>query len=143
MKIALFILSTLFVSFAQANVSLHIEHPRNPSAAKDLYKVECKSRCNLEIKSHTSGKGSSTSKIYREKIKEIIELKSKGGLPESQENARLVMYKIKAVAGNKKINLVLGYPLSYTGEEFTKYSNIISLIDEIKRYMKVELMESK
>lgn len=137
------ILSALFVSFAHANVSLHIEHPRNPSDAKDIYKVDCKSKCDIEVKSHLEGKVSSSSALYRSKIKEILTMNAQGGLPQSQVKSRLVMYRIEAVDGKNKVQLVLGYPLSYEGEEFTRYSKVIGLIEEVKRNMKVELMEKK
>lgn len=137
------LLSTIFVSFAQAGVSLHIEHPRNPSQAKDLYKVKCNGKCVLEMKTPSVAKGSTSSKVFREKINHLFEMKNKGDLPKSHVNERLVMYKIEATDGKKSLDLVLGYPLSYIGDEYTKYANVISIIEEIKRNMKLELTEKK
>lgn len=70
-------------------------------------------------------------------------MKAKGSLPVSKENARLVMYRIEARDGKNKLELVLGYPLSYQGEEYTKYANVISIIEDLKLKMKVELTEKK
>ena len=141
-KRTLFI-STILVSFAHAGVSLNIEHPRNPSTAKDLYKINCNGKCQLEIKSGTPAAGVTTSKLFRTKIKKILEMKIKGDLPKSKEGARLVMYRIKAAYGNEKLDLVLGYPLSYQGDEYNKYANVISIIEDLKLKMKVELTEKK
>lgn len=143
MKKRIVLLSTIFVSFAQAGVSLQIEHPRNPSKVKDLYHVKCNGKCVLEMKTPSIVKGSTFSKIYREKINSLFEMKVKGDLPRSHENDRLVMYKIEVKDGKRSIDLVLGYPLSYMGEEYTKYANVISIIEDIKRNMKLELTEKK
>ncbi|MFP5386165.1 MAG: hypothetical protein ACLGHN_08810 [Bacteriovoracia bacterium] len=133
----------LFVSTAHAGVSLHVEHPRNPSHAIDHYKIKCDAKCALEIQSPSPGKGSSSSELYQAKIKELLSMKSAGTLPETKVNARPVLYKIEASDGKNSINLVLAYPLSYEGEEYIKYVNVISVIEEVKRSMVLELMESK
>ena len=137
------ILMLSFVSFAHAGVSLHIEHPRNPSHVKDHYQIKCEGKCALEIESPSPGKGSSSSDLYKTKIKELLSMKSAGALPETKVNARPVLYKIEASDGKNNLNIVLAYPLSYEGDEYKKYVNVISVIEEVKRSMILELMESK
>lgn len=134
----------LFISAAEAGVSLTIEHPRYPSHQEDIYKIKCNGKCELEILKRKPSKGAAkVTSVYSSKISELIKLKDKGGLPQSKTNAKPVLYKIEAQEGKKSVNLVLGYPLSYEGEEYKRYVAVVSIIEELKREMSLELTEKK
>lgn len=142
MKAKYFVLSLLCVSFAHAGVSLKIEHQRNPSLVKDIYKIDCDKKCELEAKTTNPEKTTSESKVYQEKIQELFSMQKAGSLPKSNTKGR-PLFKIEAHDGEKSINLVLAYPLSYKGKEYEKYMKTVSVIEELKRSMTIELMEKK
>ncbi|MFP5387577.1 MAG: hypothetical protein ACLGHN_15990 [Bacteriovoracia bacterium] len=135
-------LLSLSLSFAHAGVSLQIEQQRSPSLAKDIYKIECDEKCALEMKATVTEKGTSESKVYEEKIKELMSMKKSGALPKSNTKGRQ-LYKIEANDGKNSINLVLAYPLSYKGKEYQKYLKTVSVIEDLKRSMTLDLTESK
>ena len=128
------------MSFAHAGSSIHIEHPRKPSHQKDIYSVICKKECVLEIKSNEPGKGLSKTDMFESKIRELVNLEDASMLPKSEKHlSRLILYNIEAIDGERKLNLVLGYPKSYKGEEYKKYVSIISRIEELKRTMSLAM----
>jgi hypothetical protein len=129
-------------SLAHAGASFHLEHPRSPSQRKDHYKISCEKECALEIQSMSSSQANSKSEIYQEKINELLSMKTSGELPESKSKER-VLYKVKASDGKSKLDLILGFPLSYQGKEYQKYVKTIEVIEEIRRSMTLELSGSK
>lgn len=128
---------------AHAGLELKLEHPRYPSKVEDKYLITCKTECDLEILSNESLKGTSTSPQFETKIKELMNLHIQGFLPKEPEDDSRILYKIAARDGSKKFDLVVGYPMSYEGREYTKFTQLISVIEEIKRSMKSELREKK
>lgn len=138
------ILNTTLLSFAHAGVSLQFEHPRYPSHETDHYSIKCESSCEIEVKSKQPLEGRSHSMHFQTKIKELLNLHAQGFLPNELPGIpQKVLYKIEAQDGDKKFNLLLGYPKSYTGEQFTKYTQIISIIEDVKRSIISELQEKK
>ena len=142
MKAKYLALCLLCASFAHAGVSLKIEHQRNPSLVKDIYKIDCDKKCELESNTARPKKKTTESKVYQEKIQELFSMQKAGSLPKSNSQGR-PLFKIEAKDGNKTIDLVLAYPLSYKGKEYHKYMKTVSLIEELKRSMTIELMETK
>jgi hypothetical protein len=131
-------IAVLFSSFAHAGVSLELEHPRFPSRQKDRYKIDCTTTCALEIISLSPQIGSSVSPIFETKIKELLSLKKQGFLP-AEKSLDKILYKIIVTDGDEKLSTFIGYPRSYEGTEFSKYSQLISVLEEIRLNMKLEL----
>ena len=141
----IYVAIVLLVSFsAFAGVGFQLEHPRHPSGQKDHYIIKCEKLCSLEIQTPESIKGEAAAGILEEKVRELMKLHKNGlfpkDLPSSQNK---VLYKIKLDDGVTQFESTLGYPESYQAQEFTKFSKIISLVEEIKRLMKLELLRKK
>lgn len=140
--ITFFVLSLMFASFAHAGPSIKIEHQRNPSLVKDIYQIDCDKKCELEAKSINPKKKTSESKLYQEKIEQLFSMQEADSLPKSITKGK-PLFKIEAKDGKKSLNLVLAYPLSYKDKEYEKYVKTVSIVEELKRSMTVELMEIK
>lgn len=139
MKRTLIVLIALVSSFAQANVDLLIEHPRNPSKIKDRYTVSCDKKCALEIQALNPLKGNGDHKVET-KVKELWSLV----LPKDANiHKSRILYAITAVDGDKKISLKIGYPDSYDGDELSKYLGLISYIEDVKKIMRSQLEAGK
>lgn len=136
-------LCAVYVPFAHAGVSLKLEHPRYPSQVQDEYKVNCEKDCAVEILSDDSGKVTAAQEPLSKKIKELMNLHVQGFLPKEPANKKRILYKLKATDGEKTFDLIIGYPMSYEGSEYSKFTQLISVIEEIKRIMRTEIREKK
>lgn len=135
MKRTLISLLILLSTGAQAGVNIVIEHPRNPSQKKDLYKVECDKKCAVEIVAREPVKGDVDEK-FQAKVKELFSLP----LPENSNKTRgRLVYTVTAVDGDKKIDLRLGHVEDYEGPQLVKYLDVISFIETLKKSMRTEL----
>lgn len=123
---------------------MNLVHPRYPSKQKDLYQIQCDEKCTIDIRALGGKSGVVVSRELPAKIKELLNMQLTGGLPKQldTENER-VLYNLQAGEGTLKVDLMVGYPKSYEGEEFTKYSNLIVLIEDIKMLMHQELRGHK
>lgn len=143
MKKLIMTLCAVYASATHAGVTLKLEHPRYPSQVKDEYSVSCEKECAIEIVSEESGKTKVSQEVLQGKIKELMNLHVQGFLPKEPAKLRKVLYKIKATDGDKKFDLLVGYPMSYEGTEYTKFSQLISVLEDIKRTMRTEIQEKK
>jgi hypothetical protein len=129
---------------AFAGTGLIINHPRNPSHQIDRYSIKCDKQCSLEILESKSLKGSSKLVAFEPQISEIFDLVSNGQFPMSNKTPlHKVLYKIEANHKGKEVEVILGYPKSYQGTEFQKYSALVSRIEEIKKTMREEIKENE
>lgn len=128
----------LFVSFTHAGVSIQIDHPRYPSLETDNYTVKCAKNCAVEVRSRNPREGSVIAKKIQPIIKELMGLE----LPKKTSSQK-VLYKVEAEDGKKKLQFELGYPKSYEGEEYKKYSRVVGLIEDLKRAIVSEIPETK
>lgn len=127
-----------------AGVSINIVHPRRPSLQKDVYKAECGEKCEVEIFALEVKRGVAKADQLQTKIKELITLHGQGFLPKTGPlQKHQILYMIEVSEGEKKVDITLGYPKSYAGAEFRKYSTLITLVEEIKRMMNLETGSEK
>lgn len=119
-------------SFALGDTSLTIVHPRNPSHQNDSYIVSCKKNCDLKVTTASKRQGTSPLVTFETKINELIAIAAADFPKDKKIKAHQVMYFIKANDGTKNVELTLGYPKSYLGEDFKKYSDLIVKLEEIK-----------
>lgn len=143
MKKLLVTLCAICTSATQAGVTLKLEHPRYPSQVRDEYSVNCEKECAIEIVAEESGKTKVSQEPLQGKIKELMNLHVQGFLPKEPGNLRKILYKVKATDGDKKFDLLVGYPMSYEGTEYTKFSQLISVLEDIKRTMRTGIQEKK
>ena len=135
MKSFLVYVLLIITQVALADVAIHIEHPRYPSKQKDIYDVKCGKDCAVQIFSNDPMKGTASSEELEKKIRELFEKKP----PVARQRLAKILYRIEATDGEKKLELVIGYPRSYEGEEYMKFSSVIMLVEEIKRKMAEEI----
>lgn len=143
MKLLTITLCAIFVSYAEAGVTLKLQHPRYPSKVEDTYSVKCEKDCAVEIISNDPAKGTATSEPLQTKIKELLNLYTSGFLPKEPVKQQRILYKLTASDGTKKFDLVIGNPMDYVGVEYTKFSQLINVIEEIKYAMRTEIQEKK
>lgn len=127
-------LTLIFIplSFAIGDTSLTIVHPRNPSHQKDSYTVSCKKNCDLKVTTASKRQGTSPLITFETKINELIAIAVADFPNDKKIKAHQVLYFIKASDGVKNIELILGYPKSYLGEDYKKYSDLIVKLEELK-----------
>lgn len=134
---------TFSIYAVHADVTLTIDHPRFPSRQTDRYTVKCENECFVEILSADAVKGNADKQTLEGKIKELIDFEEKGGLPKPSKALRKVLYQIRANDGKRTVHMTIGYPMSYEGAEFSKYSKFISFLEDLKFTMRNELRERK
>lgn len=120
---------------AWAGPTIIIEHPRYPFVQKDIYTVKCDVECEVTISSMEPFQGSTKLALLPEKIRALISRSEKGEFPAFPGTPRM-LYDIHAEDGERKFDLKVGLPKSYRGTEFTKFTVLIDLIEEIKFLMR-------
>jgi hypothetical protein len=139
MKRTLILLFILISSLAQAGVNLVIEHPRNPSNNNDSYEIACDKKCAINIVAMNPVNGELDQK-FESVVKQLWSL----ALPDDAKiRSHRLLYKVEAQDGEKKIQLNIGYPEMYQGEELAKYLGVISYIENVKRSMRSGLEAGK
>lgn len=139
----LFLLLFISFSFAQAESSLTINHPRNPSHQDDTYTVSCLKECDLKVSASTKRKGTSGLINFESKINHLISLASDDFPVVENVPTHQILYSIEAKSNDKKMNLNLGYPKRYLGKDYQKYSDLIVRIEEIKREIIIRTVDGK
>lgn len=121
------------LTYAQSGPSLTIVHPRNPSQQKDIYSIKCNKECDIKVT--TASKRSGTSKLttFDSKIDEVISIATNEFPVAGKLLSHQILYSIQATSGDKKVDVILGYPKGYLGADYQKYSDLIVKIEEIKR----------
>ena len=138
----LFLLVVFFIPLARADVTLLLEHPRHPSLETDQYNIRCLKKCKIEIRAQESGKVTADRSIESQ-IKDLLKLYKENSFPKPAKKIERTLYKIKANDGGKAIEETLGYPMSYEGEEYAKYTRLISMIEGLKQKMISAIGEKK
>lgn len=138
-------LTLIFIpfSFAIGDTSLSIEHPRNPSHQKDSYIVNCKKNCDLKVTTSAKRQGTSSVVTFESKINELIAIAAADFPNDKKIKAHQVLYTIKASDGSRNVELTLGYPKSYLGEDYKKYSDLIVKLEELKSAILLNTTEEK
>jgi hypothetical protein len=142
MKVLITIFIFGLISSAYAEVSIQIVQQRNPSQAKSIYQAKCKKQCDLRIKTTSPKEGTVTTSFYKSKIEELFKLKKQGSIPSLPKGSR-TLYEVKAVNNKDSLSFRLSYPKSYKSPEYTNYSQVVQLLEELKRSMSIDLVEDK